>query len=160
VDERRGILKGYFARSISLKKLKSMKTLTKKEWIAVVIAIVIAFFFLGGNTFLSNSNKTTTMSEKVAGNGSVVSVHYTGKLQDGTVFDSSLTRGQPISFVLGSGQVIKGWDEGILGMRVGEKKTLTVPPEKAYGAEGYPPVIPPNATLIFDVELVDVQGQK
>jgi FKBP-type peptidyl-prolyl cis-trans isomerase len=136
----------------------SMKSLSIKEWVGVTIAIVVVFFFLGRNLFLSN-NVSNTMSEKVAVNGAIVSVHYTGKLQNGTVFDSSLTRGQPIQFVLGSGQVIKGWDEGILGMKVGDKKTLTIPPEKAYGVEGYPPVIPPNATLIFDVELVDVISQ-
>ena len=88
--------------------------------------------------------------------GKTVSVHYTGKLLDGKVFDSSRKRGEPIEFQLGTGRVIKGWDEGIAMMRVGGKAQLVVPPNLAYGASGAGGVIPPNATLIFDVELVAV----
>jgi peptidyl-prolyl cis-trans isomerase A (cyclophilin A) len=89
--------------------------------------------------------------------GKTVSVHYTGKLQNGEVFDSSLTRGVPIEFPLGAGRVIKGWDEGIALMKVGGKAQLVIPPELGYGARGAGGSIPPNATLIFDVELVSVK---
>lgn len=88
--------------------------------------------------------------------GDKVVVHYTGKLTDGSVFDSSVERGKPFSFKLGAGQVIKGWDEGIALLQVGGKATFTIPPELGYGKRGSPPVIPADATLIFDVELMDV----
>ncbi len=93
---------------------------------------------------------------KEAKAGDTVSVHYTGTLENGTKFDSSIDRGQPFSFQLGTGQVIKGWDLGVAGMKVGEKRKLTIPSELGYGAGGYPPVIPPNSTLIFDVELMGI----
>jgi len=88
--------------------------------------------------------------------GDRVTVHYTGWLEDGTKFDSSVDRGQPFSFTLGAGNVIDGWDEGLPGMRVGGKRRLTIPSDKGYGPQGNPPRIPPNATLIFEVELLDV----
>lgn len=88
--------------------------------------------------------------------GNVVKVHYTGWLTDGKKFDSSLDRGKPIQFPLGSGRVIKGWDEGIAGMRVGGKRQLRIPPSLAYGPSGRG-TIPPDATLIFDVELMEVR---
>jgi FKBP-type peptidyl-prolyl cis-trans isomerase len=88
-----------------------------------------------------------------AASGDQVSVNYSGKLTDGTEFDNSYKRGEPIKFVLGQGTVIKGWDEGLLGMQVGEKRRLVIPPELGYGPTGQGP-IPANATLIFEVELV------
>ena len=83
-------------------------------------------------------------------------MHYQGRLTDGTIFDDSQKRGAPFSFTLGSGQVIPGWEQGIAGMKIGEKRVLTIPPELGYGAAGAGGVIPPNATLVFDVELVAV----
>lgn len=88
--------------------------------------------------------------------GDTVRVHYTGMLEDGTVFDSSLDRGEPIEFPLGGGFVIPGWDIGVAEMHVGEKAILTIPSALAYGPQGSPPAIPPNATLIFEVELVEI----
>lgn len=93
--------------------------------------------------------------------GDTVQVHYEGKLfSNGKVFDSSLTRGDPIEFVLGNGQVIQGWDQGLLNMCVGEKRLLKIPSDLAYGARGSPPVIPENAALIFNTELVSINGNK
>lgn len=89
-------------------------------------------------------------------NGQTAVVHYTGMLTDGTVFDSSIGR-SPLTVVLGSGRVIPGWELGLQGMKKGEKRKLTIPPELAYGASGVPGAIPPNATLVFDVEMVDIK---
>ncbi|HSM71404.1 MAG TPA: FKBP-type peptidyl-prolyl cis-trans isomerase [Anaerolineales bacterium] len=89
--------------------------------------------------------------------GKTVSVHYTGKFPDGRVFDSSYQRGAPLEFTLGEGRVIKGWDEGIALMKVGGTARLIIPPELAYGEHGAGDSIPPNATLMFDVELLDVK---
>ncbi|CAL9127950.1 unnamed protein product [Musa textilis] len=91
--------------------------------------------------------------------GDRIKVHYRGSLTNGEVFDSSFERGDPIEFELGSGQVIKGWDQGLLGMCVGEKRKLKIPAKLGYGAQGSPPKIPGGATLIFDTELVAVNGK-
>lgn len=93
---------------------------------------------------------------KVAQNGNRVTVHYTGWLENGTKFDSSVDRNQPFQFILGAGQVIKGWDEGVAGMKVGETRRLVIPAHLGYGARGAGNVIPANATLIFEVKLLAV----
>ena len=115
----------------------------------------------------SNAGETVTASglkyvDQAVGTGDVavagktVSVHYTGWLENGKKFDSSVDRGQPFSFPLGAGRVIKGWDEGVQGMKVGGKRKLTIPSDLGYGSRGAGGVIPPNATLTFDVELLGV----
>lgn len=167
-----------------------MKTLEKREWIAVSVALVgTAILFFGGNiwAFVVNSNNAATpvlgsdinepSSEKVqnistipgieiydmqigtgaeAVSGKTVSAHYVGILTDGTKFDSSLERNEPFEFLLGGGQVIKGWDIGIEGMKVGGIRQLVISPELAYGPQAIGP-IPANSTLIFQVQLVEVK---
>jgi FKBP-type peptidyl-prolyl cis-trans isomerase len=88
--------------------------------------------------------------------GDIVIVHYTGRLQNGAIFDSSLKRNQPFPVKLGANEVIPGWEEGLIGVSKGEKLLLTIPPEKAYGEAGYPGVIPPHSTLIFEIEVIDI----
>ena len=106
-----------------------------------------------------NVQKLNEGTGPVCPRGATVKVHYTGKLTNGTVFDSSVTRGEPLEFMVGTGQVIRGWDEGITQLQKGQKAILTCPPDYAYGAGGIPGVIPPNATLIFDVELIEIVKQ-
>lgn len=98
-----------------------------------------------------------SQEKTVAESGDQVSVHYTGWLQDGTKFDSSLDRMQPFNFTLGASQVIAGWDQGVQGMKVTEKRELYIPSDMGYGRYGYPPIIPENANLKFEVELLSVK---
>lgn len=137
---------------------------TRQTVIAVVliaVLAVVAFLVFGAsqNKDANSLQKETLVAGNgpPAANGDTVVVHYTGWLEDGTKFDSSVDRGQPFSFTLGRGEVIPGWDAGVQGMQVGEKRRLTIPPNLGYGASGAGSVIPPNATLIFEVELLEIQ---
>jgi FKBP-type peptidyl-prolyl cis-trans isomerase len=142
--------------------------------ISSMVTLLVLTSILGGERIMaasekgSNAQDITTSSglnyvDQVVGTGDVavsgktVSVHYTGWLENGKKFDSSVDRGQPFSFPLGGGRVIKGWDEGVQGMKVGGKRKLTIPSNLGYGPQGAGGVIPPNATLIFDVELLGVR---
>lgn len=151
--------------------------------IFIVAVLIIILYIFSNNPFRQEENDTlTTQVQKTpelsspksaASNliiedtqtgsgieakiGKVVFVHYKGTLLDGTKFDSSYDRDQPFSFTLGQGQVIPGWEQGILGMRVGGKRKLTISPVLAYGENGVPGVIPPNSTLVFTVELLEVK---
>jgi peptidylprolyl isomerase/FKBP-type peptidyl-prolyl cis-trans isomerase FkpA len=143
------------------------------SFIIVIVFIGIIFYFVK-NKKVDNLNEQITenkqgeitnnsqnnMEEKISKTGDVLIMNYTGRLSDGTVFDSNVDpkfgHAEPFRFTLGAGQVIAGWDEGLVGMKVGEKKTLTITPDKGYGAQVVGP-IPANSTLIFDVELVGIE---
>ncbi len=141
----------------------------KSSYRSSLIAIVVLTLAVGvGGSMAESNQEVTTPSglkyvDQTVGTGDVavvgknVSVHYTGWLENGKKFDSSVDRGQPFSFPLGAGRVIKGWDEGVQGMKVGGKRKLTIPSDLGYGSRGAGGVIPPNATLIFDVELLGVR---
>lgn len=134
---------------------------SQKIVLSVILCLAVVgfliFFSLNNKVNLdSNDNVANSISSRKAKTGDWVSVNYTGRFENGTIFDSNINPADPFKFNLGAGQVITGWDEGIVGMKVGQKKTLRIPPEHAYGAMGRPPVIPPNATLIFDVELLAI----
>jgi len=141
--------------------------------IALLIIVAVGAYFVFRSPQENEEQKTNpipTASEKqemkteilkegsgeAVKNGDMVTVHYTGTLENGTKFDSSVDRGTPFSFKLGVGQVIEGWDLGVLGMKVGEKRKLTIPSDLAYGDAGAGNVIPPGATLIFEVELLGI----
>jgi peptidylprolyl isomerase len=147
-----------------------------KKSMNIVLAVVIVLAFVGVLIFISIKNKTNmpldnnlnniadskvTDTNIVAKAGDTVAMNYTGRLENGTVFDSNVdpkfNHVEPFIFNLGAGQVIAGWDKGIVGMKVGEKKTLIISPEDGYGATGAGGVIPPNATLVFDVELLGIK---
>jgi peptidylprolyl isomerase len=159
-------------RSAYRPKVDPKKASKESQWllpaaIALLAAIAIGVYFFYYRTS-EPANASTTSSglkyvDQVLGTGASpkkgqrVTVHYTGRLQNGTKFDSSVDRGTPYEFVIGTGNVIKGWDEGIMSMKVGGKRKLIVPPSLGYGAAGSPPKIPPNSTLDFDVELLGVK---
>lgn len=149
----------------------------KKTIIVVLISIVVVGLLIGGglvgglftnnktqenNTMTTNTNSQLQIKDTQEGTGAVavagktVTVHYTGVFADGKKFDSSVDRGTPFTFTLGSGMVIKGWDIGVEGMKVGGKRILVIPPDLAYGPNDYGP-IPGNSTLIFEIELLDVK---
>jgi len=128
----------------------------------VVVAAVGYYFYLSRNRGTTTPTGLQIMDERVGTGespkpGQSVTVHYTGRLDNGIVFDSSVERNEPFTFQIGKGVVIKGWDEGVMTMKVGGKRRLTIPPQLGYGIQGSPPAIPPNATLIFDVELLGVK---
>ena len=151
-----------------------MKNLNKNQWIAVSLSLAFLSYLLFAEPMMSffsppAENLDTqaletgfVVKEMIVGGGALVepgdtlTVHYVGTLTDGKVFDSSLDRNTPFIFTLGVGQVIRGWDEGLAGMRVGGKRLLTIPPDYGYGGEGVG-AIPPNSTLVFEVELLDAE---
>ena len=130
----------------------------RKYLVGLFYCLILSFFVLETHIHAAELSYEIVAkgSGDIAKRGMRVAVHYQGRFTDGTIFDDSKKRGEPISFVLGNGQVIAGWERGIEGMQVGEKRVLTIPPELSYGEAGVESVIPPAATLVFDVELVSI----
>lgn len=135
----------------------------KKTLIAISLTALVIFgaYYIITQSGVFNSNRLQITDIEVgtgteAKHGNKVTVHYIGTLEDGKEFDSSKRHGKPFTFNLGLGQVIKGWDQGVLGMKVGGKRKLRIPSDLAYGKQGVPRLIPPDATLLFDVELLEV----
>jgi rhodanese-related sulfurtransferase len=136
-----------------------MKKTTIQNSILIILAIVAAIMYnkyLIPATTSEESKESTTNHALVVSEGVKVYIEYTGKLEDGKVFDTSVGKA-PLSFIVGTGRVIEGFDSGVLGLEVGDKKTLIIPPSKAYGVNGIPGVIPPNATLTFDIEVKKIE---
>lgn len=156
--------------------------MSKEEIIILIIFLILVCGFFYFLLNLGSDNQTVSISDNIevkekeeetvpelkieimeqgqeqeVKNKDIISVHYTGYLENGTKFDSSLDRGEPFEFQIGLGQVIQGWEQGLIGMKVGEKRKLTIPPELGYGSSGAGGVIPPNATLIFEVELLEIK---
>jgi len=141
--------------------------LKRVSFLVILLAMFILFTDLNTQAETKDANVQTTSTglkyvDNVVGTGAspkkgqTVKVHYTGKLENGTKFDSSVDRGQPFEFVIGVGQVIKGWDEGVITMKIGGKRKLIIPSQLGYGSRGAGNSIPPDATLVFDVELLGV----
>ena len=127
-----------------------------KNWL---LRLTLLACLVTGKTAMAAELQIETITDgdgAVAETGTRVSVHYEGRLEDGEVFDASRPRGQPFAFTIGAGQVIRGWEDGVTGMKIGETRRLTIQPELGYGAAGAGGVIPPNATLVFEIELLDV----
>lgn len=134
-------------------KVNNLENMTKFVKNGVQIEILKE----GTGAAAPNGGEPRPDTGREAKNGNTVAVHYTGVLENGTKFDSSVDRGIPFEFTLGAGQVIRGWDIGVEAMKVGEKRKLTIPSDLAYGSRGAGGIIPPNATLIFEVELIAIK---